>query len=125
DAGEERLFIEQFGAADIDDEAALPHATEPLGGEDTVGFAGQRGVEGDDVHRLDHAVEIVPIGGAERHFYRQRSAVAGEVVDAEAESAGAKGDGGDDAADADNAECLAAEAGAEHGGGRPAGPLAV
>jgi SH3-like domain-containing protein len=46
-------------------------------------------------------------------------------VDRQAEGLGAAGDGGADAAHADDAEALAPDAAAEHPGRRPAGPFAV
>ncbi|MDT4887501.1 hypothetical protein FQZ97_1239610 [compost metagenome] len=76
----------------------------------------------DDVDSFDHGIEIVPIGGLQRIFDAGRPAIAREIVNIKAKGLGALRHCSTNAAHADNAQSLAAQAVAQHRGGRPAGP---
>ena len=81
-----------------------------------------RTVHRDDVHPRQHLVEAFPIGRAEFLGDDGRHGAAVVIVDLQAEGARPAGHGLADAAHADDAEALAADAVAEHPGRRPARP---
>jgi hypothetical protein len=84
-----------------------------------------RAVDRDDVDARQHLVEAVPVGGLELIFGGRIDTAAVVIMDRQAEGLGAAGHGGADAAHADDAEPLAANAVAEHPGRRPALPAAI
>ena len=82
----------------------------------------RRAIDRNDVHAGQHLVEAVPVGRLQLVLRLRVDPVAVVIVDRQAEGLGAAGHGGADAAHADDAEPLAADALAEHPGRRPAPP---
>ena len=82
-----------------------------------------RAIHRDDVHPRQHLVEAFPIGRAQLVSDARRHGSAVVVVDLQAEGMRPARHRLADAAHADDAEALAADAMAEHPGRRPAGPV--
>ncbi len=59
----QRFFVDQIAARGVDDKGMGLQFGQALAVQDIVGLLGCRSVQGDNVHVLQHVVQVRPIGG--------------------------------------------------------------
>ena len=122
---DQRVLVDDVAARRVDHIGRGLQQREAAGGEEMERSGGRGAVDRDDVHAGQHLVEALPVGRLQLVLDLRRDALAVVIVDRQAERLGTAGDGGADAAHADDAEPLTPDAVPEHPGRRPARPFAI